>query len=159
LRFGPFTTTRNRRLRPDAYSEPGRPCFLTIRAYQNQSPFVDRKLNQAIVDVLLNERQHSQCSIQAYCLMPDHLHLLTTPSVTEASVLAFADRFKGLSTRESWRFGWRGKLWQPRSYDHVLRRNEDVEKVCEYILANPVRRGLVENPDEFPWSALVDPIL
>jgi hypothetical protein len=52
----------------------------------------------------------------------------------------------------------RGRLWQPRCYDHVLRRDEAFDRTCDYVLANPVRAGFVENTDDYRWCAAVDPI-
>ena len=58
-----------------------------------------------------------------------------------------------------WNHGIRGKLWQKGYYDHIVRREEDLRKITEYILANPVRKGLIDDytayefngmPDQFP---------
>lgn len=155
---GRFTAPRNQRLSPEVYRQTGHPCFITVRAYQRQRPFTRFDLNDAIVDLLLGERLRSACDLYVYCLMPDHLHLIASPRIDGYSVLAFADRFKALSTRLSWQFGRHGKLWQPRFYDHVLRREEDLDRICEYILANPIRDGLVEGDDPYRWCALVDPL-
>ena len=43
-------------------------------------------------------------------------------------------------------------LWQKGYYDHALRREEDVNQVAEYIVYNPVRAGLVDSPDRYPFS-------
>jgi putative transposase len=153
---GRFTVSRNRRLSPEAYCEAGRCCFVTVRSYQRQRPFTCGDLNDAIVDVLLAERLRSGCDLYVYCLMPDHLHLIASPRDDGRSVLTYVDRFKALSTRVSWRFRLSGKLWQPRSYDHVLRRGEDVERVSEYIWSNPVRAGLVEDAHDYRWCDFVD---
>jgi REP element-mobilizing transposase RayT len=153
-----FPPARNRRLATEVYEEALRPCFLTIRAASHCAPFIAPELNDEIVAVLNAERLISRCQLYAFCLMPDHLHLLVAPESSGASVLIFTDRFKGRSTNASWKFGWRGRLWQPRSFDRVLRREESILSVCEYIIANPVRRGLVQYPDEYRWSGMIDPI-
>jgi hypothetical protein len=44
-----------------------------------------------------------------------------------------------------------GKLWQRESFDHILRSNEKLEQVREYICMNPVKAGLASRPDEYPW--------
>jgi len=44
-----------------------------------------------------------------------------------------------------------GRLWQRESFDHILRSDEKLEKVREYICMNPVRAGLAATPDEYPW--------
>ncbi|MBI3465874.1 MAG: hypothetical protein HY000_22895 [Planctomycetes bacterium] len=69
------------------------------------------------------------------------------------------DRFKGKSTNKSWTLGHRGRLWQPRSYDHVLREEESVMAVADYILNNPVRKGYVKQWQDWPYSVRLDLLL
>jgi hypothetical protein len=47
--------------------------------------------------------------------------------------------------------GQRGPVWQDESFDHVLRGNESFEETVDYIRQNPVRRGLVSTPEDYPW--------
>jgi putative transposase len=129
-----------------------------VRAYRHGRPFTRAELNDAVINVLLTERLHSGCRVYAYCLMPDHLHVVAAPSANACSVLAYVDRFKALSTRAIWQLGMDGRLWQPRSYDHVLRCEEHLDRVCEYVLTNPVRGGLVADPDSYRWSGGGDPL-
>ena len=100
----------------------------------------------------------SRCALYAYCLMPNHLHMLVAPLDGGSSLLDMLRRFKGTSTRIGWRFGLTGRLWQPRFYDSVLSRDADVDRVVEYILDNPVRRELVSSPEDYPWGGMVDPM-
>jgi len=111
----------------------------------------------AEVDGEEQERQH--CAVYTYCLMPDHLHYLVGPVQEGVSVLVFSDQFKGKTTNRSWQHGWRGKLWQPRSYDHIVRVEEDLRQIAEYILNNPVRKGLVDHAEDWPWSGHLTPLL
>lgn len=129
---------------------------MTIRAYRNQSPFVRDDLNQLILDTLHSEQKRQQCAVFTYCLMPDHLHFLVSPRHDGTSVLTFTDQFKGKATNGSWAVGWRGKLWQPRYYDHIVRAEEDLRAIAEYILNNPVRKGLVERAKDWRWSGHIN---
>jgi putative transposase len=153
-----FFPPRNQRLAANVYCEAGCACFITVRADQRHSPFTRADLNGAVIDVLLTERLRSRCDVYAYCLMPDHAHVVAAPRADGDSVLLYVDRFKGTSTRVSWQFGAYGKLWQPRWYDHVIRSDEHLERVCEYILANPVRRGLVDVCQDYEWCGRMVPI-
>ena len=74
------------------------------------------------------------------------------------STLKFTDRYKGKTTNQSWTFGWRGKLWQPRYYDHIVRAEEDLRAIAEYILNNPVRKGLAERAADWPWGGSMEPL-
>lgn len=105
---------RNPPLERAAYARAGRSVFLTIRAAGDASPFATDAFNARIVAALLDERRRSRCSLYAYSLMPDHLHVLVSPSCEGDSVLDMIRRFKGASTRIAWRYGIVGRLWQPR---------------------------------------------
>ena len=152
----PYRPPRNKRLAPEVYEEPGTSCFFTIRAYQKQSPFEQAARNHAVLKVLTEHRLPLNTLVLAYCLMPDHLHLLLTPRLKGASMLTFVDQFKGKSTARSWPTGWQGRLWQARYHDHVLRADEEFRVVAAYILENPIRKGMVERPEEYLWSGGID---
>jgi REP element-mobilizing transposase RayT len=74
------------------------------------------------------------------------------------SVLRFTDQYKGKATNRSWTAGWRGKLWQPRYYDHIVRAEEDLYRIAEYIVNNPVRKRLTVCPEDWPWSGYLNPL-
>ena len=78
--------------------------------------------------------------------MPDHVYLVftlyehvTLPRVTQ--------QLKGVSAH---RIG-RGTIWQHESFDRILRSSEDRRRKCEYVCMNPVRAGLVDYVDDYPW--------
>ncbi len=52
------------------------------------------------------------------------------------------------TTNESWKLGWGGRLWQPRFYDHIVRKSEGIAEVARYIFENPDRKGLA---DDYPF--------
>jgi REP element-mobilizing transposase RayT len=70
---------RNQPLADECYSDPDHAVFLTVRASGDKRPFVQAALNHVLVNALLQECRRSQCALYAYCLMPDHLHVLASP--------------------------------------------------------------------------------
>jgi putative transposase len=154
----PYHPAKNQRLDPELYTHASRVYFMTIRAYQNQSPFVRGDLSQRVIDVLREEDKRQNCAVFTYCLMPDHLHFLVSPRQDGISALTFTDQFKGMATNCSWTVGWRGKLWQPRYFDHIVRTEEDLWAIDDYILNNPVRKGLVERAEDWLWSGHISPL-
>ena len=72
-------------------------------------------------------------------------------------VLDHLSRFKSFTTTQSWKYGFRGSLWQKSSYDRVLDLEKPFEEVARYILENPVRGGLADQWEEWPYSQIVDP--
>jgi putative transposase len=152
----PRASPRNRRLTAELYAEEGTAVLFTIRAYSGAPFSANPALCDAVTDLLASMRHEYRCWVGAYCLMPDHLHFVAGPQVDGASALTFLARFMGKSTNASWSVGRSGKLWQKRGHDHILRLAERLEDVYAYILENPVRAGLVEEPDDWPWSGILD---
>lgn len=83
--------------------------------------------------------------------MPDHLHLLIEATSERADLVAFAAEAK---QRTAYRYRRRHAqvLWQKGYYEQVLRDDEATLTVARYILANPVRAGLVEEPGDYPFA-------
>ena len=154
----PYQPVANQRLDRAVYEQPGNIVFITIRAYVHQSPFVSPSLNQMIVDTLAEEAERQQCWVYTYCLMPDHLHFLINPRAEGISTLKFTDQYKGKTTNRSWKLGWQGKLWQPRYYDHVIRAEESLRNIANYIWDNPMRKLLIPPDGEWPWRGQIHPL-
>ena len=116
-------------------------------------------LPKSIRDLVLRHCLHDQgikVQVHAVVVMPDHVHLLLTP-LTDAqgnpySVVEILQSIKGASAHSINRPLHRsGPVWQEESFDHVLRSDESFEEKFEYIRQNPVRRGLVERPEDYRW--------
>lgn len=89
--------------------------------------------------------------------MPDHLHLLVIGEEDHSNLKKFVTLFKQKSGY--WfRKNYNENLWHISYYDHVLRKEENLENVGLYILYNPVRKGLVSDYREYPfgWSFWMD---
>jgi REP element-mobilizing transposase RayT len=104
------------------------------------------------VELLLTTARMTGFDIDAYCVMPDHIHFLAAGHAQEQSDLqTLAHRFKqklGFEFRQA-----SGRvLWQRSYYEHVLRPEEPLLPYVAYILGNPVRAGLVETVDQWPHS-------
>jgi REP element-mobilizing transposase RayT len=111
-----------------------------------------------MLDILREEQERQGCAVFTYCLMPDHLHFLVSPRKDGISVHKFTDQYKAKATNHSWTIGWRGKLWQPRYYDHIIRKEENLYRIAEYIMSNPVRKKLVACSEDWPWSGHLSPL-
>ena len=48
--------------------------------------------------------------------------------------------------------GRNGRFWQEESYDHIIRDEAELNRIRQYILYNPVKAGLVDNPEDWPWN-------
>ena len=144
-----------RRLRSFDYADPDATYFVTICTQDREPIFCDAQYAQVVIDCLQWLRVNRGVAIYAQCLMPDHLHLfIRTGRQLGGSIRAL----KTYTTRQLQALGRPGKLWQDDYHDHIMRRHEDAAGVARYILQNPVRAGLVEAADEYPWSDRPDPM-
>src|SRR5262245_54084253 len=89
--------------------------------------------------------------VLAYCLMPDHLHLLLEGTRDDADLREAVRAWKQ-RTGYDWKQRTGSRLWQPGFHDRVLREGDDARAVVRYVLYNPVRAGLVPTALEYAWS-------
>ena len=107
----------------------------------------------ACVDALRQQVARTAFQIHAFCIMPDHIHVLCQPDPHHpSSLITFVGQVKRETTRRLHLLGVEDLVWQRGFYDHILRRDEDALPVIWYILANPVRSGLVEDYEAYPYS-------
>jgi len=149
---------KNPRLRGFDYSLPY-VYFITICTFNRRKIFVNDQLNKTIIDCLIKEKDRSGVNLYVYCLMPDHLHLLIQPEKQGVNVSNFVGSFKSKAYRLCKKFRIEGKIWQPRFYDHIVRKSEDLSEIVKYILNNPVRKNLVEKWSDYPYSGCPDKII
>ena len=139
---------RNNRLPGDCYRNPGHVHF-TLCTYERRSVFRDNQTTNRVSHIL-REAFALPLRLDAYCFMPDHLHLLVT-SLANADPRSALARFKQGSAHAH-RLSGGGRLWQRGFHDHVLRPDEELDPTIEYILGHPVRHGLCEDWLEWPYS-------
>jgi putative transposase len=124
--------------------------FLTICTAKRRKSLAEPETARFVIAHLLQHADSNEFDVLAYCVMPDHLHALVHGRSDAADLCRFVHRFK-LATGFAWRRRSPMPLWQEGYYDHVLRHEEATEVVIRYIVANPVRAGLVEDINNYPW--------
>lgn len=137
---------------------------VTMCARHHGTPIENSSVADGVVNALRFYRDRGCLRVYAFCLMPDHLHavlqLVDNDVGTESgrpALIALLSRFKRYTTMQvAWKHGLHGRLWQRGFYDHVARNREDVESQCRYVLENPVRRGLCENWQDYPFAGIMD---
>jgi putative transposase len=104
-----------------------------------------------LADSLRAESVRGQFIVDAFCVMPDHLHFLALGMTPSCKLLAFAKSFRqklAYLYQKEHGFG----LWQKNFYDHVLRTGETSNKVASYSWMKPVRKGLCNNFEDYSYS-------
>lgn len=105
----------------------------------------------AHLELLTARAREEYFDIQAYCFMPDHLHFLVSGTRQTSDCLAFINGFKQRSAF-AFKQSTGERLWQHKPHDHILRPDERWEAVAFYIWMNPVRKGLCQRPEDWPFS-------
>ena len=82
--------------------------------------------------------------------MPDHLHLLVETTTDASNLQEFVRVFKQCSSYH-WKTVFGHVLWQRSYFEHVLREGESPVKAARYLLANPLRAGMVESVEDYPF--------
>ena len=150
------TYTRRNSLRLRGFDYAARRIyFVTFVVKGRRNIFSDRRCAQAALDAVFELRERLRFNIYCYCLMPDHFHALIGLGESGKSLGEICGAFKSVSTRSYWQWH-EGRLWQQRFFDHIIRDEKDFYETMEYIRMNPVRKGLVEKPEEWPYTGSPD---
>jgi len=149
-----YTRRNSLRLRGFDYTAR-RVYFVTAVAAGRRKLFLDEWAARATLDCLFELREQLGFYVYVYCLMPDHFHALFGLGESRKSLSDICGAFKSLSTRAYLR-RHRGKLWQRGFFDHIIRNEQDFFETLEYIKLNPVRKGLVEVWDQWPYTGRLD---
>jgi REP-associated tyrosine transposase len=124
--------------------------FLTICAHGRAQVFVAEDAVTDVLSQLSRTADAEHFSVIAYCFMQDHVHVLTEGMRQDADFRRFVRIFKQRSSFH-WKRRTGAELWQRSYFEHVLRDDEDSFGVARYILANPVRAGIVTSPEDYPF--------
>jgi putative transposase len=124
---------------------------VTILTKDRVVRFKDSQVVDGLVNILIETTKSERFKILTYCFMPDHLHLLVVGEDNHSNLKKFKTLFK---QKSGYRFkrNYGEDLWHISYYDHTLRKEEDLQKVAFYILQNPVRKGIVSDFREYPFS-------
>jgi len=115
-------------------------CFITIVCAERKPHLADPTEAQKLVAILLDSATRLRFKLHAYCVMPDHCHILAEGILLTSNLLELIRFVKQRSAFE-FRKTHRRKLWEMSYYDRVLRQSESIETVAAYILQNPVSLG------------------
>ena len=138
------------RLPPHSYLGP-RSYFLTLCTGGRKELFTNAQRVDFLLDLLRLECSAYSFGVYAYCFMPDHLHLVLVGKESSAHLARLVRTFKGVAVARARALGTR-RLWQRGFYDHVIRAEQELNRVAWYVFTNPVRAGLVPEAREWPFS-------
>lgn len=111
-----------------------------------------------VAEIVANEmKMHDEqwYTLWSYCIMPNHVHLLLTLLEKAPVLTKILQNVKSYSAQKSNRvLGLSGQFWERESYDHVVRKDGEFERIIHYILQNPVKAKFVKDWADWPFTYL-----
>jgi putative transposase len=138
--------------------------FFTVVTYRRRADLCDGAIRHALRDAIRRVRESRPFRIEAWVLLPDHLHCVWTLPEGDADFSIRWRLIKTLVTRQLRTTNSRvsvrsirpkrqeGDLWQRRYWEHRIRDEADFNSHCDYIHYNPVKHGLCAAPLHWPYS-------
>ncbi|WP_457967995.1 transposase [Pseudomonas sp. R4-84] len=142
------------RLRTGRYGELNRIYLLTTNTAERKPVFQNVALGRLVVKQFRCAQDKKWAKTLAWVVMPDHFHWLV--QLQQSSLQQLMQKTKSLSAQAVNRATEsRGSLWQPGYHDRALRREEELIIMARYVVANPLRAGLVKRLGDYPlWDAI-----
>jgi putative transposase len=132
---------------------PGTPHHVTQRGNRRQQTFFSDTDYLGYLHLAAEAFREAGVEVWAYCLMPNHIHLIATPPMAPALAEAVGTTHLRYTRQINRRQRWTGYLWQGRFASFPM--DEDYLLACaRYVGLNPVRAGLTDKARDWPWSSV-----
>ena len=141
-----------RRLDDGAYRRLWAPVFFTLTTARKRAFLVSSGTPALVVEALDWNADPRGTHVIAYCVMPDHVHVIACNGREGEDLRHFAKGVKLTSSRLFREAFIEPPFWQRRYWDKHARACDDLGAQIEYVLMNPCRAGLCERPEDWPYS-------
>lgn len=131
---------------------PGEAHHVTQRGNRRQTVFFSESDYKSYIKLLWANADLFKFDVWAYCLMPNHVHLLLVPNCEKSFRDGMAQLHQSYARSVNESRGWQGHLWQGRFFSCPVGPIH-VPIVARYIELNPVRAGICETASDFKWSS------
>jgi putative transposase len=131
---------------------PGLPHHVTQRGNRRQQTFFNDDDYAAYLELMAEWCREEGAEVWAYCLMPNHVHLIAVPRTENALRRAIGEAHRRYTRRINFREKWRGYLWQGRFASFVM-DEPHLLAAARYVELNPVRAKVVADAAEWRWSS------
>jgi putative transposase len=131
---------------------PGLPYHVTQRGNRRGTTFFEDDDFLVYRELLADAARAAGARVWAYCLMPNHVHLIVVPADPDGLRATFANAHRRYARFINARYRWTGHLWQGR-YGAVVMDEAHLVHAARYVALNPVRARLCERAEDWPWSS------
>jgi len=131
--------------------------FITTCTFKRRAILASKEVAAILIDEWLDAHRRHGWAIGRYVIMPNHVHFFCSAELGAKPLPIFMQRWKEWTSKRIAReLKLSGRVWQEEFFDHVLRSSESYSQKWDYVKENPVRAGLVESSDEWPWQGEVE---
>jgi putative transposase len=125
---------------------------VTTNIRDNRFPYLEAEQAQALTSLIYRYRAQGDYELLGFVIMPDHLHLLVVPQngVTISSIM---NRIKTAEAKRLISCGLKPPIWWRRFYDRIMRDEDMLLAVLNYMQENPVRKEMVKEASEYSFSS------
>ena len=131
----------------------GRPIFVTFSTLKKKTILKNPKIANVVQHVLLDLEKERKLKLLEYVIMPDHIHLL----ISERGGYSFENILRLFKTKSSKEINkirnTKGRNWERRYFDRIIRSEDEYRKAIKYIRYNPIKKGLVESSSDYLFSS------
>lgn len=131
---------------------PGLPHHITQRGNRRQKTFFCENDYKAYIDLMAEWCDRCNVAVWAYCLMPNHVHMIVVPESEDGLRLAIGEAHRRYTRMINFREKWKGHLWQGRFASFPMAENY-LLAAARYVELNPVRARLTKEAEAYPWSS------
>lgn len=131
---------------------PGIPHHLTQRGNRRQRVFFSEEDKSYYLKILRDNLEGTGLRILGYCLMDNHVHLISTPSLKDEFAHVLGETHRKYTTIINTREKWKGHLWQERYWSFPLDAPY-LYRAVRYVELNPVRAGITKDAQGYRWSS------
>jgi len=131
---------------------PGYPHHIIQRGNRRQAVFFSDDDKTFYIEQLIQYAITAGITFWAYCLMDNHVHFIAVPDYSNSFARGLGEAHRRYTRMVNFRENWRGYLWQGRFLSYTL-SEKHLYSAIRYVERNPVRAGLVERAEDYPWSS------
>jgi REP element-mobilizing transposase RayT len=131
--------------------------FVTFNTHRRIPLLASPEVHTAFLDFVIHAQDRG-ISVGRYVIMPDHIHLFVVIPPVGITVSGWIQALKSVLGKKLIELGHDKPHWQRGFFDHVMRSSDSYSQKWDYVRLNPVRAGLCDIPEEWPYQGEIVPI-
>lgn len=132
--------------------------FITFNTFKRRKLLATIELHEALICFCQCARLEYDIEVGRYVIMPDHIHLFVRFSEQGGRLSSWVQSLRSILGKILLLQGINKPHWQEGFFDHVMRNSESYAEKWQYVKNNPIRKGLCEQAEEWPYQGEINRI-